>query len=77
MNEIKEWFYRIIALAAIYALIRLLWYIPQRVKYNRTHRQSILVVSMGDVPYFFVEFFLLPYLGSETQCFKPAKRDEK
>ncbi len=53
MNQTEQWFYWIIGLAGIYALLRLLWFIPQRLKYNRTHRIKVWVVSMGDIPYFF------------------------
>ena len=51
----------VVTLASIYAFLRLLYMIVRRIQYNRSHR-PIWVVSMGDIPYFFFEFFGLPYL---------------
>lgn len=50
-------------IAVWYAFIREAVAITQRVRYNKTHKYKVFLISIGDIPYFLIEFFLLPLLA--------------
>jgi len=53
----------LLALAVWYAFIREAVAIMQRVRYNKTHRYKVFLVNIYDIPYYMIEFFLLPYIA--------------
>ncbi len=58
-----RWYEALLAVACFYAYGRLLWFVIQRRRYNRTHNSRVFLVSMWDIPHFFFEFFCLPILA--------------
>ena len=58
-----ELFTGIFVVSALYAYVRALFVIIARVKYNKTHRGKVWLVSMEDIPCLMIEFFCLPYLA--------------
>ena len=65
-----------------YAYARALRTIIQRYLHNKTHRRKVFLVTMADIPYFLVEFFLVPiivvrWLRKKYRVTHDAKSAEK